>query len=203
MMNSPILYQKYPFALPPLPYAYEALEPHISCETLHYHHDKHFAAYVDNLNKALEPFPDLQNRTLFELLSHSAALPVDARVAILHNGGGAYNHDLYFNGLSPQNHFSMDIPLQQAVVAQFGSIDRLKKAISDAANSVFGSGWACLGRSRSGQLVIITMANQDTIIPLGLEPILLCDVWEHAYYLDYKNERPTAVENWWQLVAVK
>ena len=202
MMSSSILHQKYPFALPPLPYPYEALEPHISRETLHYHHDKHFAKYVDDLNKALEPYPDLQGRTLRELLSLPAALPFDARTAILHSGGGAYNHDLYFNGLAPQNRLSMNGPLQQAIITQFGSIERLRKAITDAAVSVFGSGWACLGNTHSGQLVIITLANQDTVIPLGLEPILLCDVWEHAYYIDYRNERPLAVENWWQLVKM-
>lgn len=188
---------RYPYELPPLPYAYEALEPYIDAETMHYHHDKHFAAYINNLNQALAPYPALQTLTLEQLLARPS-LPSPARDAILHNGGGVYNHHFFFAHLAPP---VGDVRPTEATQIQktFGSWEKFKVAFSTAAAGIFGSGWACLVRTRSGEWKIITLANQETPVAKRAQPLLLFDVWEHAYYLKYRNVRADYVDALWNV----
>lgn len=193
-------YDTYPYELPPLPYAYDALEPHIDTETMRYHHDKHFAAYTVNLNKALEPYPQLQKLTLEQLLSRP--LPTAARESILHNGGGVYNHGKFFDGLAPASKAAQDRneTLSAMLDKTFGSMENFKKTFTQTAMDVFGSGWACLVMTRQGGLKIVTLHNQETVVPMHAAPIILFDVWEHAYYLKYKNERAKYVYNLWDVI---
>lgn len=192
-------YDKYPYELEPLPYAYDALEPYISAEIMHYHHDKHLGAYVNNLNKALEPYPKLQEMPLAALLAKPYAIPKTARNAVLRNGGGVFNHAMFFSQLRPPRDLET-AENNNKVYSFFGSAAALKKAISDAALSVFGSGYAWLVRTPRSELAIIETANQETPLSLGYEPLLLIDVWEHAYYLQYKNLRADYVNNIWNVM---
>jgi Fe-Mn family superoxide dismutase len=197
-----MLYESYPFELPPLPYPYDALEPYISAETLHYHHDKHFKTYVDNLNAALTPYPVLHGYTLRELLcAKPASLPPKQREAIAHNAGGVYNHSVYFAGLAPSSGENLPgEPLYSEICHMFGSFDRFKEVFTQNAKDVFGSGWSYLVRTPGGKLKIINTKNQDTPIRFNYRPIITFDVWEHAYYLDYKNLRASYIEGLWHIV---
>ena len=190
--------QFYPFSLPPLPYDYEALEPEISARTLHFHHDKHFAAYVDKLNQLLETHPTLQSRPLEQLIRDWCGLPEDIRQDIRNNAGGVYNHDLYFSALAPGPATSSQAPLEGAILRDFGSLPALKSAMKTAALAQFGSGYAWLTADREGGLSVCRTANQD--VPFPLTPLLCCDVWEHAYYLQYQNRRADYFEAWWRQV---
>jgi Fe-Mn family superoxide dismutase len=190
--------EHYPFTLPPLPYGYDALEPGISARTLHFHHDKHFAAYVDNLNKLLAEYPAYQKWPLQRLCRDWAELPCEIRQGVRNNAGGVYNHDLYFEDLSPAPASSPLPPLDGAVAWTFGEPVRLRGILKNAALTQFGSGWAWLCADREGQLAVVKTANQDT--PLQIKPLLCCDVWEHAYYLDYQNRRGEYFDNWWRLI---
>lgn len=194
-------YDRYPYELPPLPYAYEALEPYMDAETLHYHHDKHYATYIANLNKALEPYPALKALTLEQLLTHP--LPPKAREPVLNNGGGVYNHYHFFQALAPAGEVGHDpTPAQAAKIDKtFGSYAAFKDEFTAAAMGVFGSGWACLCRTRRGELKIVTLRNQETVLPQRAEPVLIFDVWEHAYYLKYKNARAEYVKALWNVAA--
>ena len=180
--------EHYPFAPEPLPYAYDALEPHISAETLHWHHDVHYQGYVDKLNRALAPYPEFQGWTLTELLKKSYALPYSIQTAVNRNAGGAYNHQLYFRGLDPARRGTLRVD------------DGLRKTFTDAAMEVFGSGYAVLCRDAAGSLLVVATPNQCTVLPFGYEPVLLCDVWEHAYYLDVMAERKKYVDGFMELV---
>ena len=193
----------YPYTLPPLPYAYNALEPFIDADTLYYHHDKHFQAYVDNLNAALKPYPALQTLTLEALLLPETPLPPEARTAILNNAGGVYNHTLYFAGIAPasQPGHQPEGVLLHMLQDEFGSVAQFKDAFTKAALGVFGSGWASLVYTPENKLKIVQLANQDTAIPLLATTLLTSDVWEHAYYLKYKNERVTYQNNLWNLLT--
>ncbi|GHV38929.1 superoxide dismutase [Clostridia bacterium] len=194
----------YPYALPPLPYAYDALEPYIDAETMHYHHDKHFQTYVNNLNAALKPYPYLQTKTLAQLLRSPQALPRAAATAILHNGGGAYNHNLFFNGLAPAS-AEKHAPagrLEQQINRDFKSFDNFKTAFNAQAGAVFGSGWTALAQNLRGTLQIVSFPNQDTLITKGLRVLLLVDVWEHAYYLKYKNARADYLTAIWNVLKL-
>ncbi|MDR2502491.1 MAG: superoxide dismutase [Oscillospiraceae bacterium] len=195
---------RYPFTLPPLPYAYDALEPHIDEETMRYHHDKHFAAYISNLNTALAPYPALQRLTLEQLLT-CQRLPFAARAQILRSAGGVYNHAFFFNHLSPGGAGAPDSELQARIDASWGSMSAFRSALTRAAESVFGSGWAALAERRGGALFITTTANQDTVLNNngGAKPRLLIDVWEHAYYLKYKNDRASYIENLWSVLSFR
>ncbi len=191
---------RYPYALPPLPYGYDALEPVLSAETLHFHHDKHFQTYVDNLNKALEPLPDQQAKTLTQLLRTIYEVPADHRTAVLNNAGGVFNHLLYFDQMAPGGPAAPMGPLACAIDEAFGSAEEFRKALSDAALAVFGSGYAWLVCDDAGKLCIVKTPNQDCPLSHGLWPILNLDVWEHAYYLDYQNRRADYVAKWLNLI---
>lgn len=193
-----ILAQRFPFQLPPLPYAYDALEPYIHAETLHYHHDKHLKKYVDTLNEVLTDCPELQSWTLGRLLTRSDALPCRIRRKVSRNAGGVYNHELYFAKMSPPENACRQPSgwLGGAIARQFGSWEQFRDAFKAAALDVFGSGYAVLARDNAGCLCIRTLPNQHTVLPQGLLPVNLCDVWEHAYYLDYRNERDRYIDAW-------
>ena len=190
--------ERYPFSLPPLPYGYDSLEPELSARTMQFHHDKHFATYVDNLNQLLEGQPAYQKWPLQKLCADWAELPCEIRQGVRNNAGGVYNHDLYFQNLSPTPVSTPVPPLDGAIARSFGDRDGLKSAMKTKAMSQFGSGWAWLCATKDGDLSVVQTANQDT--PLPLFPLLACDVWEHAYYLDYQNRRAEYFDNWWRLV---
>lgn len=186
---------KYPFELPPLPYAYEALEPYIDRDTMHYHHDKHMKTYVDNLNKALENYPEYRDWTLTDLLSKLNELPDGLRESVRNNGGGVYNHALYFDMMAPSGQHMPD-----RIYSTFGSAEDFKNAMKSKALSQFGSGFAWLVKDDLGELKIISLPNQDNPLTLGLTPILPLDVWEHAYYLRYQNLRGDYIDAWFNVI---
>lgn len=197
---------RFPFPLLPLPYAYDALCPALSGETLCFHHDKHLKTYVDNLNDALRPWPRYHNWPLERLLRSARALPPELRVKIINNGGGVYNHNLYFAGMkSPEEEPLGPVgALKTAIEQTFGGYEGFQNAFTESASEVFGSGWTwlvCGGESSGGGLRILNTANQDTPLAAGACPILLLDLWEHAYYLDYQNRRKDYVKNWFSLIS--
>ncbi len=188
------------FTLRSLPYAYDALEPYVSTRIMQLHHDKHQQAYVDNLNKALEKYPDLYKKPLETLLVSLDTLPQDIRTAVRNNAGGDFNHD-FFWGVMKKNGSSMPRDkVAAAIKKQFGGFENFQTQFGAAAKSVFGSGWAWLAFTKEGTLVITTTPNQDSPISAGMQPILGLDVWEHAYYLQYENRRPDYIQAWWQVV---
>ena len=195
--------QHYPFQLEPLPYSYDALEPFIDQSTLHFHHDKHLQTYVDNLNKTLAPFPQLHNKTLEELLCNLDDIPADIRTAVQNNGGGVYNHQLYFDSMRSPAGQEPCGALEEALVRDFGSVRQWKEQMSQAATGVFGSGWAWLVSDQDGTLMVLTTANQDVPDLKLYTSIFPIDVWEHAYYLQYQNRRPDYVEGWHKLIHWK
>ncbi len=190
----------YPFTLPPLPYGYDALLPELDERTLHFHHDKHFQTYVDNLNQLLERCPDAQDWPLERLIQEWCTLPEDLRQGVRNNAGGVYNHDLYFRTMAPgpASGKTPAGPLEQAINRDFGSLHDLKQVLKTAALGQFGSGWAWLVTDADGNLSVQKTPNQDA--PLPLIPLTLVDVWEHAYYLGYQNRRGDYFESWWRLV---
>lgn len=190
---------RYPFSLPPLPYGYDALLPELDERTLHFHHDKHFAAYIENLNKLLEHRPDLQSWSLERLCQDWASLPEELRQGVRNNAGGVYNHDLYFKTLAPGPVSAPSGALAGAVDRDLGGPEALRTALKAAALGQFGSGWAWLVSDCEGGLSIQKTANQDT--PLPLMPLLCCDVWEHAYYLQYQNRRGDYFDAWWRRIG--
>ena len=195
--------QHYPFQLEPLPYSYDALEPFIDQSTLHFHHDKHLQTYVDNLNKTLAPYPQLHNKTLEELLCNLDDIPADIRTAVQNNGGGVYNHQLYFDSMRSPAGQEPCGALEEALVRDFGSVRQWKEQMSQAATGVFGSGWAWLVSDQDGTLMVLTTANQDVPDLKLYTSIFPIDVWEHAYYLQYQNRRPDYVEGWHKLIHWK
>ncbi len=188
----------YPFTLPPLPYGYDALLPELDERTLHFHHDKHFNTYVDNLNALLEKHPDGQDWSLERLVQDWRHLPEDIRQGVRNNAGGVYNHDLYFKTMAPTPAASPTGALESAIQRDFGDLPALKSAMKTAALGQFGSGWAWLVSDCDGRLSVVKTPNQDA--PLPLVPLTLVDVWEHAYYLQYQNRRGDYFESWWRLV---
>ena len=182
----------------PLPYAYDALEPYIDEQTMHLHHDQHLQAYVNHLNEALAPFPKFQCLSLEQLICMAGRLPPKAGVPIARNAGGVYNHDLYFKMLAPRPASVPSGDLERAVERDFGDLSALKAAMKAAALGQFGSGYAWLVSDCDGKLSVRKTPNQDT--PLPLTPLLCCDVWEHAYYLQYQNRRGDYFDAWWLLV---
>lgn len=187
------------FELPELPYAYDALEPHIDNETMSIHHTKHHNTYVSNLNGALEGHSDLQNKSLDELLKDLDNLPKEIQTAVRNNGGGHANHSLFWELMSPNGGGSPKGSLAEAIDAKFGSFDQFKEEFKAAATGRFGSGWAWLVVD-NGELAITSTPNQDTPVMDGKTPILGVDVWEHAYYLKYQNKRPDYVSAFWNVV---
>jgi Fe-Mn family superoxide dismutase len=188
------------FTVPPLPYASDALEPSIDKTTMEIHHDKHHGAYVTNLNKALESAPDLQSKSVEELLANNCAIvPENIRTAVRNNGGGHINHSMFWQIMEPKGGGAPKGNVAQAINAAFGSFDAFKEKINTAGATRFGSGWAWLVRA-GGKLDIYSTANQDSPVMEGKYPILGVDVWEHAYYLKYQNRRPDYLAAWWNVV---
>ncbi len=185
------------YTLPGLPYSYEALEPVIGEEIMRLHHAKHHQTYVDRLNAALQQQPDLQQTTLVELLSNIGSLPDSIRQAVRNHGGGHYNHSLFWQCMAPNAGGEPGGALGEAITAKWGSLEAFTEEFNSKALGLFGSGWVWLTRD----LEILAMPNQDTPMMEGRgEPLMGLDVWEHAYYLDYKNKRDEYIANWWQVV---
>jgi Fe-Mn family superoxide dismutase len=188
------------YEVPPLPYDYNALEPHIDEQTMRVHHDKHHQAYVDNANAALQG-TDWADKPVEEVLKNLDALPEEKRTPVRNNAGGHYNHSLFWEWMSPDGGGDPpDGPLKEAVESTFGSVSALKEQVSDAGVKRFGSGWTWLVQSEDGALSVESTANQDSPISEGRTPILGIDVWEHAYYLKYQNRRPEYLGVWWNVV---
>ncbi len=192
--------QHYKFEIRPLPYAYDALEPNIGKDTLTFHHDKHLQTYVDNLNKLLEGAPEFQGWTLDELIYRQNELPENIRTGVRNNAGGVYNHFLYFDGMAPAGTTKPSETFEKKIVETFGSMDDFAAKLKQAALGQFGSGWAWLVSDEHGNLSIVSTPNQDTPLTMNLCPILLVDVWEHAYYLNYQNRRPDYYDNWFKVI---
>ena len=189
-----------PFTLPPLPFAPDALEPHIDKTTMEIHHGKHHAAYVNNLNKALESAPDLAGKSVEELLAHNCvAVPENIRTAVRNNGGGHLNHSMFWQIMAPGAGGAPAGNVAQTITATFGGFDSFKEKFAQAAATRFGSGWAWLVKS-NGKLDIFSTANQDSPVMEGKFPVMGLDVWEHAYYLHYQNRRPDYIAAWWNVV---
>lgn len=184
--------------LPDLPYAYDALEPHIDAETMTLHHDKHHATYVANANAALEKHPEI-GEDLEALLADVSQIPEDIRQAVINNGGGHLNHALFWELMSPEE-TQISQELSEDIDATFGSFEDFKAAFTVAATGRFGSGWAWLVVNAEGKLEVLSTANQDTPIMEGKKPILGLDVWEHAYYLNYRNVRPNYIKAFFEII---
>ncbi len=187
------------FSLPDLPYDYDALEPHIDEQTMRIHHGKHHQGYTNNLNAALEG-TEWADKPIEETLANLATLPADKQTAVRNNGGGFFNHAIFWTIMSPNGGGSPTGELADAIDKAFGSFDAFKSAFEAAAKGQFGSGWAWLEVGQDGGLQVHGHANQDNPVMHGAKPILGIDVWEHAYYLNYQNRRPDYVSAWWNLV---
>jgi Fe-Mn family superoxide dismutase len=186
--------------LPPLPYAYNALAPHIDETTMRIHHDKHHGAYVKNLNTALDKYPNLKAKPIADLLRTLKNVPEDVRTTVRNNGGGHVNHSLFWESMAPNAGGNPIGALADAINNRFGSFDAFQTQFNDAGNKRFGSGWVWLVRTRLGNLDIITTPNQDSPYMVSNLPILGNDVWEHAYYLTYQNRRADYLQAWWNVV---
>ncbi len=187
------------YELPKLPYAYDALEPHIDARTMEIHHGKHHQAYITNLNKALEGHPELGEKSIEDLISNLDAVPEDIRAAVRNNGGGHANHSFFWQIMGPDGGGEPSGKLADDIKSTFGSFEDCKKNLADAGVKRFGSGWAWLIR-KGGKLEIVSTPNQDSPLMDGNTPILGVDVWEHAYYLNYQNRRPDYLQAWWNTV---
>jgi Fe-Mn family superoxide dismutase len=188
------------FTVPPLPYAFDALEPYIDKQTMEIHHDKHHAAYVTNLNKALEQAPALQDKTIEALLQDNCSIvPEQIQTAVRNNGGGHINHSMFWQILAPGAGGNPSGNIAQAIAGTFGGFDQFKEKFAAAATTRFGSGWAWLVKSSKG-IEIISTANQDSPVMDGRYPVMGLDVWEHAYYLKYQNRRPEYIAAFWNVV---
>ena len=187
-----------PYSVPPLPYPYDALEPHIDKETMEFHHDKHHQAYVDKANAALEG-TEWADRDVEDVLKNLDSLPADKKTAVKNNGGGHYNHTLFWESMGPNGGGSPQGELASAIDSAFGSFDDFKATLKETGVNQFGSGWSWLVHDGSG-LAVVGSANQDNPVSGGQTPLLGVDVWEHAYYLKYQNRRPDYIDAWWNVV---
>ncbi|WP_322508000.1 superoxide dismutase [Anaerolinea sp.] len=188
------------FELPPLPYAYDALEPYIDARTVELHYSKHHMTYLNNLNAALEKAPQFFEWPLEKILSHLDEIPEEIRMTVRNNGGGVFNHNIYWAIMGPNRGGEPVGNLARAIEKTFGSFASFKEQLEKAGLGRFGSGWAWLSKKADGTLVIHSTPNQDTPLAEGLHPIIGVDVWEHAYYLKYQNRRAEYLSNWWNLV---
>jgi Fe-Mn family superoxide dismutase len=188
------------YELPPLPYDYTALEPHIDELTMHLHHDKHHQAYVNNVNTALQGQSQFENMTVDDLMRNLNSVPENIRAAVRNNGGGHANHSMFWQIMKPNGGGEPTGDLASAISSAFGSFDQLKAAFNDAGAKRFGSGWAWLVIGADGKLAVTSTANQDSPLTDGLFPVMGNDVWEHAYYLKYQNRRPDYLAAWWNVV---
>jgi len=191
--------------LPPFPYYHASLEPHIDARTMTLHHDQHHASYVAQLNSALAPFPELHERTALWLLLNLSRVPEAARTAVRNNAGGHVNHSLFWRAMSPAASGAPAGPLADAIDRDFGSFERFKSRFEEAGGSQFGSGWVWLARQQrdGGRLEVITTSGHDNPLMQGRFPILVNDVWEHAYYLKHENRRGDYLKGWWPVVNWK
>lgn len=187
------------FQLPPLPYANNALEPHIDAQTMEIHHDRHHNTYVTNLNAALDNAPELASKTLEELIGNLDAVPESIRTAVRNNGGGHANHSLFWEIIGPNGGGNPTGALAEAINSELGGFDKFKEDFAKAATTRFGSGWAWLVL-KDGKLAVTSTPNQDSPIMEGQTPLLGLDVWEHAYYLKYQNKRPDYISAFWNVV---
>jgi len=187
-----------PYSVPPLPYPYDALEPHIDKATMEFHHDKHHQAYVDKANAALEG-TEWADRDVEDVLKNLDSLPADKKTAVKNNGGGHYNHTLFWESMGPSGGGSPQGELASAIDSAFGSFDDFKAKLKETGVNQFGSGWSWLVHDGSG-LAVVGSANQDNPVSSGQTPLLGVDVWEHAYYLKYQNRRPDYIDAWWNVV---
>jgi superoxide dismutase, Fe-Mn family len=188
------------YELPPLPYAYNALEPYIDEETMHLHHDKHHQAYVNNLNAAIANSPELANMDAEELMRRINEVPEGIRTAVVNNGGGHANHSMFWRIMAPNAGGPPTGPIADAINQAFGNFESFKQQFNDAGAKRFGSGWAWLVMNPNGQLEIMSTPNQNSPLMEGYYPIMGNDVWEHAYYLKYQNRRPEYLNAWWNVV---
>jgi Fe-Mn family superoxide dismutase len=186
--------------LPALPYAKEALEPHIDALTMEIHHGRHHQAYINNLNAALEAHPELQSKSVEQLISDLSALPAAIQTAVRNNGGGHANHTLFWETIAPNAGGLPTGSLAAAIDSELGGFDAFKAEFTKAATTRFGSGWAWLSLTKDGKLLVSSTANQDSPIMEGNTPLLGLDVWEHAYYLNYQNKRPDYIAAFWNVV---
>jgi Fe-Mn family superoxide dismutase len=188
------------FTLPPLPYGYDALEPNIDARTMEIHHTKHHQGYVNNLNAAIEKAPELQNKSLEELLKNLSAVPEKVRTAVRNNAGGHWNHSMFWLIMAPNAGGEPTGELADAIKKSFGDLSKFKEQFNAAASGRFGSGWAWLVSDPQGSLAIESTPNQDNPLMEGRHPIMGVDVWEHAYYLKYQNRRADYLSAWWNTV---
>jgi len=191
------------FELPPLPYPFDALEPHIDARTMEIHHDKHHAAYTNNFNKALEGQSALAGKSAVEILKDLSAVPQNIRQAVVNHGGGYVNHNIFWEIMGPKAGGGSGGKIGDAIKTTFGSFDTFKEQFSNAAATRFGSGWAWLVLDKDGKLLITSTSNQDSPYSIGQTPLLTIDIWEHAYYLKYQNRRPDYIAAWWNVVNWK
>lgn len=187
------------FELPALPYGYDALEPFISSNIQHLHHDKHHQGYVDNLNKAVQKYPEWESKSIEEIIKDYAKAPDDIKTVLRNHGGGHYNHSMFWLMMSQKKDQMPEGNLVDKINEQFGNYDAFKKQFSEGAVKVFGSGWQWLVMD-NGRLALMSTPNQDSPLTQGKIPLLGLDVWEHAYYLQYYNKRPDYVDAWWHVV---
>ncbi|NGZ77456.1 superoxide dismutase [Saccharibacillus alkalitolerans] len=188
------------FELPALPYSNDALEPHIDAQTMEIHHDRHHNTYVTNLNNALESAPELQSKSLEELIANLDSVPESIRTAVRNNGGGHHNHSLFWTVIGPNGGGNPSGALAEAIDSELGGFDKFKEDFAKAATTRFGSGWAWLVVGKDGKLAVTSTPNQDSPIMEGQTPILGLDVWEHAYYLKFQNKRPDYISTFWNVV---
>ncbi|APO43767.1 superoxide dismutase [Paenibacillus sp. FSL H7-0942] len=188
------------FQLPALPYANDALEPHIDAKTMEIHHDRHHNTYVTNLNAALESAPELQEKSLEDLIANLDSVPEGIRTAVRNNGGGHANHSLFWEIIGPNGGGAPTGDIAAAIDSELGGFDKFKEDFAKAATTRFGSGWAWLVVGKDGKLSITSTPNQDSPLFEGLTPVLGLDVWEHAYYLNYQNKRPDYIAAFWNVI---
>jgi superoxide dismutase, Fe-Mn family len=191
---------KYPYSLPTLNYSYDALEPYIDKMTMEIHHTKHHQAYINNLNSALEKYSEFHNLELEEILKKLNQLPEEIKTAVRNNGGGHYNHSLFWEIMKPNGGGEPKGKLKEEIEKNFGSFEEFKKLFLETAIKHFGSGWGWLVLSSDRKLKVYSLLNQDTPLMNGDIPIMGIDVWEHAYYLKYQNRRAEYIEAWWNVV---
>jgi len=189
--------------LPKLPYEYNALEPYFDAQTMELHHSKHHQTYVDKLNEAVGKYPELETKTVEELLKNLESLPADIQTAVRNHGGGHANHSLFWKNLSPEFDQKPSQAVLQALDTYFGSLEEFKTTLTQAAISHFGSGWAWMVQNNSGKLAVYSTPNQDSPLMKGDLPVLGIDIWEHAYYLKYQNRRAEYIEAFWHVVNWK
>jgi Fe-Mn family superoxide dismutase len=189
------------FTLPPLPYAFDALEPHIDATTMEIHHDRHHGTYVNNLNGAIEKHPELEGKSVEDLLRDISSVPEDIRTVVRNNGGGHANHSMFWEIMAPNAGGEPSGEIATAIASTFGDFASFKDNLSKAAIGQFGSGWGWLYLDSGGKLGVKGLPNQDSPYMEGLIPIMGVDVWEHAYYLKYQNKRPDYVAAWWNVVS--